>query len=333
MSYDKPLVVILSLVYNHAAYIRDCLDGFVMQKTSFPFIAIVHDDASTDGSDSIIREYAERYPDIIKPIYELENQYSKMDGSLARIMGKARDESGAKYVAMCEGDDYWIDPYKLQKQVDFMESHPEYGLVHTDYCVASFSNGFKREINDRIGNVPSGNVYKEILKYNFISTLTVLIRSSLYEIVKKEIYPNKAWDRLLWICLSRHTKFHYMNECMGVYRVLKDSVTHGDIKKVLKTDIIGTDDILSFMHRNNFSEDDVYSFYVPRSRRLMKYSYMASDRSNFRKYWTIIRDYGDVGKGDYLMFCCEYLRIPFFIFSSAYRVLRSVKSLFADQSQ
>ncbi len=122
------VVAIRCCTYNHEPYIRDALEGFVMQKTDFPFVAIVHDDASTDRTAEIIREYAEKYPDIIKPIYETENQYSKKDGSLARIMNKACDATGAKYVAMCEGDDYWTDPYKLQKQVDFLESHPDYSM-------------------------------------------------------------------------------------------------------------------------------------------------------------------------------------------------------------
>jgi glycosyltransferase involved in cell wall biosynthesis len=89
----------------------------------------VHDDASTDGSAAIIREYEEKYPNIIKPIYETENQYSKHDGSLGRIMNAAIDATGAKYVAMCEGDDYWTDPLKLQKQVDFLEEYTDYSVT------------------------------------------------------------------------------------------------------------------------------------------------------------------------------------------------------------
>lgn len=116
---EQPLMVtIRCITYNHEPYIRQCLEGFIMQKTNFRFEAIVHDDASTDGTANIIREYAEKYPDIIKPIFETENQYSKLDGSIQRIMS---EHIHGKYVAMCEGDDYWIDPLKLQKQVDFLE--------------------------------------------------------------------------------------------------------------------------------------------------------------------------------------------------------------------
>ena len=132
MNDEKPLVSIKCLVYNHEPYLRQCLDGFVMQKTNFRFEAVVHDDASTDGSAAIIREYAAKYPDIIKPIYETENQHSKHDGSLGRIVNSALR---GKYVALCEGDDYWIDPMKLQKQVDFLEAHPDYLLCGTNGLV------------------------------------------------------------------------------------------------------------------------------------------------------------------------------------------------------
>ena len=108
-------VAIQCAVYNHEPYLRDCFEGFVMQKTNFRFVAIVHEDCSTDHSADIIREYEAKYPNIFRPIYETENQYSKHDGSLERVMNDAIDATGAKYIAMCEGDDYWTDPLKLKK--------------------------------------------------------------------------------------------------------------------------------------------------------------------------------------------------------------------------
>lgn len=137
---QEPLVAIQCLAYNHEPYIRECLEGFVMQKTTFPFIAIVHDDASTDNTAEIIREYEKKYPDIIKPIYETENQYSKPDGSLRRIMAQAVPDS-VKYIALCEGDDYWIDPLKLQKQVDFLGNHSDVVYsCHRYYTKNEFDN-------------------------------------------------------------------------------------------------------------------------------------------------------------------------------------------------
>lgn len=123
---SRPVMVsIRCLVYNHEPFLRQCLEGFVMQQTNFRFEAIVHDDASTDQSAAIVREYAEKYPEIIKPVLETENQYSKGRGLLDHIMD---EHIRGKYVAVCEGDDYWTDPLKLQRQFDFMESHPECSL-------------------------------------------------------------------------------------------------------------------------------------------------------------------------------------------------------------
>ncbi len=121
-------VSIKCVVYNHEPYLKQCLDGFVMQKTNFRFEAIVHDDASTDKSADIIREYAELYPDIIIPVLEEENLYSKDKVLLRRKMNNL---CKGKYVALCDGDDFWTDPYKLQKQVDYMETHPGCSLCFT----------------------------------------------------------------------------------------------------------------------------------------------------------------------------------------------------------
>lgn len=119
------MVSIICNTYNQAKYISDTLNGFVIQETSFPFEVLIHDDASTDGTVEIIKEYEKKYPDIIKPIYEKENQYSKGKGLVTKIQ---KSRATRKYVAMCEGDDYWTDPHKLQKQFDFMEANPDYTL-------------------------------------------------------------------------------------------------------------------------------------------------------------------------------------------------------------
>lgn len=119
------LVSICCITYNHAPYIRQCLDGFIMQKTNFKFEILIHDDASTDGTADIIREYEAKYPNILKPIYQTENQYSKGKNISATYNWP---RAVGKYVAMCEGDDYWTDPLKLQKQVDFLEGHPDFSM-------------------------------------------------------------------------------------------------------------------------------------------------------------------------------------------------------------
>lgn len=122
MNPVNPVVSVYCMTYNHENYIRDCLDGFLMQKTTFPFEVIVHDDASTDRTQEIIREYAEKYPDIIRPIYQKENQRRlKVSAITTYVFPEVR----GKYVAICEGDDYWTDEEKLQKQIEIMDAHPE----------------------------------------------------------------------------------------------------------------------------------------------------------------------------------------------------------------
>lgn len=131
-----PLVSIITLAYNHEAYVSKCLDGFMMQKTTFPIEVLIHDDASNDKTASIIREYQNRFPEIIKPIFQEENQYRK-----GVFIGKQflYPLVKGKYVALCEGDDYWTDPYKLQKQFDYMESHPDCSLCFTNALIHWYS--------------------------------------------------------------------------------------------------------------------------------------------------------------------------------------------------
>ena len=210
------------MVYNHEPYLRQCLDGFVMQKTNFKFEAVVHDDASTDGSADIIREYAEKYPEIIKPIYETENQYSKKDGSLEMIMFSA---CRGKYIAFCEGDDYWIEPDKLQIQVEYMTRCDDIGLCYT-------KTNYWHEENQRFlyeWGGPSTS-FMDLLKVNTIPTLTVLCRSEFYPQYIKEISPfSKSWlmgDYPMWLWLSHRYKVCFIDKVTSVYRVLNESASH-----------------------------------------------------------------------------------------------------------
>ena len=212
---SRPLMVtIRCITYNHEPYIRQCLEGFVMQKTNFRYEAIVHDDASTDGTSDIIREYAEKYPDIIKPIYETENQYSKRDGSLSRIMD---EHTHGKYVALCEGDDYWIDPLKLQKQVDFLETHPGFTMCGTNGLI----------VWDMGENRPSyfNKIFssKELLAHDIIGKWAMPTASLLYKREIKDNYPewsNKIYSgdqTLILVALYRGGVF-CLSDLTCIYR-------------------------------------------------------------------------------------------------------------------
>ena len=204
------LVAIHCLVYNHEPYLRDCFEGFVMQKTNFRFVAIVHEDCSTDHSADIIREYEAKYPDIFRPIYEIENQWHKTDGSLGRIMNAAINATGAKYIAMCEGDDYWTDPYKLQKQVDFMEAHPECSLCCHRYKIYNQSNSTWEDdyVNELFIERPNGFYFSN--KDNFYTwitkTNTLLYRANAVNLVDLKKYKYSR---------DVHLNYHLLNEGKG----------------------------------------------------------------------------------------------------------------------
>lgn len=216
----KPLVSIRCLVYNHEQFLRQCLDGFVMQKTNFAFEAIVHDDASTDNSAAIIREYAEKYPDIIKPIYETENQYSKNDGSLCRIMNEACQ---GKYIALCEGDDYWIDPYKLQKQINFLENNPDYMMCFTRANVlyeTDFNTKFHfDETEDREYSAT------ELLEKWIVPTASNVFRKEIYTYKIKGEHRFISGDIKLYLNAASMGKVRGMSDYTTVYRVHEKGIS------------------------------------------------------------------------------------------------------------
>ncbi|MBD5505609.1 MAG: glycosyltransferase [Lachnospiraceae bacterium] len=212
----KPRVVTVCLTYNHEPYIRKALDGFVMQKTDFPFVAIIHDDASTDGTAEIIREYAEKYPDIILPIYEKENQYSKKDGSLTRISRKAMLTTGADYIAMCEGDDYWTDPLKLQKQVDFLEAHDDYVLTGHNSLILFEEFGISKPFNK---NIRSGELsYEQIVNKWLVPTASIVVRRRVYDSDDGKIARIYSGDYRLLLMSRLEGRIFYFNDIMSVYR-------------------------------------------------------------------------------------------------------------------
>lgn len=211
-------VCISSIAYNQEAFIAQTLEGFVMQQTDFPFVAVVHDDASTDGTANIIREYADKYPDIIFPIFERENQYRKPGGPLTLIMHLAQEATRAPYIAKCEGDDYWTSPQKLQMQVDFLDKNPEYvmcshGCTYHDISDDSYSHPMEpieREY-DWSWIFESGRPWP-------MQTLTVLYRSKamvLDEFLKYKV----RYDMILFWYLLHKGKGYKFKEEMAMYTV------------------------------------------------------------------------------------------------------------------
>ena len=227
MKSNKTLVSISCMTYNHKVFIRQCLDGFMMQRCSFKFEVLIHDDASTDGTQDIIREYETRYPDIIKPIYQKENQYSKgidPDPNVKYNFSRAK----GKYIAMCEGDDYWTDPYKLQKQVDFLESHPDYVMCSHKYQI------YEQESNEYVNILPEIENEKGddffltdlIVGKWLVQPLCMMCRKSALEDKRLERYKYMIDTVFIYNLLTQGKAF-CLSDTMGVYRVQNRGIWSG----------------------------------------------------------------------------------------------------------
>ncbi len=210
-----PTVSACCITFNHERFIRKALDGFLMQITDFPFEVIVHDDASTDRTADIIREYEQQYPRVIRPIYQTENQYSKGTTISAKYVWPL---ARGKYIALCEGDDYWTDPLKLQKQVNFLESHPESPMCFHD--ALSLWEGKLRPPeyfcpNDLPEMVTIADV---ITRPWFVPTASILARSCVLKAIPE--WSRHVWcgDLLMHLWCAHHGDLGYISDVMSVYR-------------------------------------------------------------------------------------------------------------------
>ena len=226
---NQPLVSIVCEVFNHEPYLRRCLDGFVMQIRDFPFEILIHDDASTDGSANIIREYEKKYPSLFKPIYQKENQYSKGVNIWATIQFP---RASGKYIAICEGDDFWTDSRKLQKEVAILEANPDLiGVVTNSMVVDKQGN----TISDKIEKIYPGNLQKRYTLHDFFQcapnypTATVMFRNiHREEIWFKMVHTQSKYlgDWTLWAILHSYGDFYYLDDITSAYRINPSSLTH-----------------------------------------------------------------------------------------------------------
>ena len=217
---EEILVSICCITYNQEEYIRDALEGFVKQKTNFKYEILIHDDASTDKTADIIREYQEKYPDRIRPILQTENQYSKGLTTVSGTWNFPRAvKNGSRYIAMCEGDDYWIDENKLQSQVDYMEAHPE--------CALAFHSA-KVEVQGAAVTERMMRPYKKdrivtpeeiIDKTSGYATASLMFRTAMVEELP-EFYNNAPIADIPLQLLAANMGYgYYMDKPMAVYRL------------------------------------------------------------------------------------------------------------------
>lgn len=218
MKTDRPVKVsICCITYNHALYLRECLDCMLAQKTSFAFEILIHDDASTDGTTGIVQEYQSRFPDIIRPVYQTENQYSQGVKTLVNtfLIPLAQGE----YIALCEGDDYWTDPLKLQKQVEVLDANPDIAVCF--HAAKVINDEGKRTgvyapyFRDKV--VPIEQVIR--WKHGFCPTASLVFRKkylAAYPDFFKKCYVG---DYPLVLYMATCGKVYYFSKKMSVYRL------------------------------------------------------------------------------------------------------------------
>jgi len=232
-----PLVSVTMLTYNHEKYIAQAIESVLMQKTDFPFELVIGEDCSTDGTLAIVEAYARKNPEVIRVITDHVNV-----GALANDV-RVNNACRGKYIATLEGDDFWNDVLKLQKQVDFLENNAEYGLIHSD--VNHFYEASQTLVKNynAIHNfqIPEGDIYNELLdpgKY-IIKTPTAVFRRELHDqYVDYNIVRAKGWsiaDLFTWLSMARFTKVKYLPEALATYRILPDSASNTvDFRKKIK---------------------------------------------------------------------------------------------------
>lgn len=219
---SNPIVSVCTQTYQHVPYIRNTLDSILMQKTDFPFEILLGEDESTDGTREICIEYGEKYHDKIRLFLNSRRNVIYVDGRPTgrwNFMNNLRNARG-KYIAMMPGDDYWTDSYKLQKQVDFLERHPDcamcfhnaYNLRPDQSKVDYMREWFKVEIKPYY-------TLEDLLTQNFIPTCSVLFRNGLIKEFPNQYYKILAGDWLLHVMLARFGRLGFINEIWGVRRI------------------------------------------------------------------------------------------------------------------
>ncbi|ADV46971.1 glycosyltransferase [Nitratifractor salsuginis] len=240
----SPTVSICTITYNHENFIEEALDSFLMQETDFPIEIVIDDDCSIDKTPDIIRKYVEKFPNIIKA--NLREQNVGMMSNFIENLNRAK----GKYIALCEGDDYWTDPLKLQKQIGFLEENNEYILVSANTKIAYEKDGFvKKEIHKNFSRDFDFSV-KElmVLDTSPVATLTASFRNIVKDYSKIPFERYWAGDKQLWMYLMQFGKGRYMNQIFGVYRKHTGGVTSN-----LKKD--RTSKILHIRNRMNNHEE------------------------------------------------------------------------------
>ena len=220
---EEPLVSVCCIAYNQENYIAEAVEGFLAQRAAFPFEIIIHDDRSTDRTADIIRSYQRKHPRLIKTILQTENQHSQGKRIFPITFAQAR----GKYLALCEGDDYWTDPEKLSRQVALMEERPDYSLCFHTVARVEQSSGETVSIV-RPPVVKESYTADDLFEHgNFIQTCSTMFRSGMLRGFPDWYYRAGYGDFALFVYAARLGPAGFVDEPMAVHRLHAGGVWGG----------------------------------------------------------------------------------------------------------
>jgi len=278
-----PLVSVKMITYNHEPFIAQAIEGVLMQKTDFPIELIIGEDCSTDRTREIVVDYQKKHPDIIRVIISDKNVGMHKNGQRSEKVCRG------KYIAYCEGDDYWIEPLKLQKQVDFLEANPDYGMVHSDVDTLDIATGQRIRNCRQSLNVACGDDDPDlswwILSGTYpIWTCTVCARKVLLDDVyaaDPAVFQKNRFqmgDLPLWFELSRLARVHYIDESLATYCILAESASRSrDIQRKLRFFLSGRDVRLYYIDKYSCPPGMREKILEARNRTLLNIAYEARD--------------------------------------------------------
>lgn len=223
-SNNEILVTCACITFNHKDFIRQCLDGMLMQETTFPYEIIVYDDCSTDGTREIVKEYAALHPDKIRTVLPEENQYSKLGDVVREVF--VHPLVRGKYVALCEGDDFWTDPQKIQKQADFMEENPDYSVCFHEFYTCNVTT--KKYYASRYSRNGDFDVSRDLLingRESVAQPLTMMYRFSCWSSQWYIHYKGLYRDTVENFHLLRAGKGRFLRFIGGVYNLQSTGVS------------------------------------------------------------------------------------------------------------
>lgn len=276
----KPKASICMITYNHEKYIKEAIEGVLMQKTNFSIELIIGEDFSSDNTRKICEEFEQLYPDKIN-LLPTEKNYGMMPNFIRTL-----NACTGKYIAFCEGDDYWTDPLKLQKQVDFLEANNEYGMICTNYHKLFMKDrSIKKSVFNKYLNEISFEEY--VFDRSTIGTQTVLIYNKIVKNYFKEIRLRtiNKWnvgDTPLWLYTMINFKVKVFSESTAVYRILKDSACHfTDSKKHYEFVMKGFEIPEYFLEKYRQDIRLKRRLEVRKQIAILNYAYKTSDKQLF----------------------------------------------------